>query len=1409
MGPELGDRFDQLADPPSLAGGGQPRRGLRARSGPGVTLPLRAALAGRASVVAGGAGEPATLLLLVDQGLRDRWRASASSVHGPPTYLAYVGIDAESATAALCGLLADGFSSGHARMALTRVPAAGTTKRMELGRALADRYRRTHGGADPAKAPPEQRRAWATALAAELLGSLQDGLWLEPGDPIGQAAAGPDGRRLVELCSFDPSGIPIDPRHYLGVLARDVLAGSVEAVPDIRRPLLGLVAQPPLGLTADGGVVRFPMAGGTGPLRRKVPALRFLAGPTPVGSRLGRIPFAGATHWALNEEGSPVGLAPGDAATPTDRFDGLFAWPGRRGDWPEVVRDVWAALGTEIVAAAAELTLPCELALAWCSRSAQVARPDLQGSFDEDGGGPGAGAVRAAVFREPGKALATTDVGQRYREFLASEITGSESIGLTTVRLDVPRPPFAAANAERPEAANVIKATVGPASLEVLSPTGPGTAAVRVRMDHTTTIVAAAKGPAPAPANQWHVAPPQGFPTDQHTASQIPSTTLAATTSTLGGRLRRLEVTVPPSWKHACQVLVVVDGTATTAVVDVPAAPRRQRPFLAAASVDIPAGADISLRVQSAGPDPIPPPKGLIITFLLALPDDALAGQRFQLGRTVRLPATAFDDLDARIDPTSPYRYADLVALVATTLELGGDTRVALGCCATETGRLGRLLAWVARRCPGLSGDLSPARLTTPDGLRSVLAGLLTRTVGVRAGLADARMQLLDGDCGFDPWSAGYDFADALGAAVAHLREPPPGTATPTVRLHQPAVPPLATNLAGLRTLADQQVLTQASIDRELARLGASAGERRQIHAAQKQQWLRQLRRRTDPAIAAERLEIGAADHANLARLEAIVEHSLNHRDPWWAVDPPVDGFSRPRAPGDPNYVAVDLLDPAGTGAARSGPRQLTLPGVAARLGDLRPREGRHRRDLLRLPGIGTPGGQPTLLAIEQVAAAGPDLVVTVDRDVTVGTDSRWELIQRPRIILIDPYGPFPGIRRRGAEASLHPKLAGRAVLRTAGVVPIVLAGLDTVHLPADDRPERPSGTYRVLGVDTKARSFTIDQPASIAAGAEWYLPGGLGGHLPPVRRRGVGEHLYQGALFLVYDGRAYGPWRWTSYSGVADGPSARGNQRYDVLSFRSDGDGGEGRNFCLRVRDLPPVRAAGADAVTDTRAYLVEVAVNGARVAGGPAGPGAAQGDIRIHDGYLGKSTRSTGSKGCQVSPDFYAVRRLLLEFYLGELRALGLPEPALARRLRLLDRVASQAVYAAAGEAAGGEWNDVLAATYYLCRPEERPTAVVLTGIEPASRATTGTFQLILRGRGFGSRPTVAVFKVNDGLPLQTSGGAERLQLGSLVLAGDELRLQATLNDTTPGQLGLRVIRANGEAKAKGEARAPFWVG
>jgi hypothetical protein len=101
-------------------------------------------------------------------------------------------------------------------------------------------------------------------------------------------------------------------------------------------------------------------------------------------------------------------------------------------------------------------------------------------------------------------------------------------------------------------------------------------------------------------------------------------------------------------------------------------------------------------------------------------------------------------------------------------------------------------------------------------------------------------MQLLDGDCGFDPWSAGYDFADALGAAVAHLREPPPGTATPTVRLHQPAVPPLATNLAGLRTLADQQVLTQASIDRELARLGASAGERRQIHAAQKQQWLRQ-----------------------------------------------------------------------------------------------------------------------------------------------------------------------------------------------------------------------------------------------------------------------------------------------------------------------------------------------------------------------------------------------------------------------------------------------------------------------------------------------------------------------------------------------------------------------------------------
>jgi hypothetical protein len=242
----------------------------------------------------------------------------------------------------------------------------------------------------------------------------------------------------------------------------------------------------------------------------------------------------------------------------------------------------------------------------------------------------------------------------------------------------------------------------------------------------------------------------------------------------------------------------------------------------------------------------------------------------------------------------------------------------------------------------------------------------------------------------------------------------------------------------------------------------------------------------------------------------------------------------------------------------------------------------------------------------------------------------------------------------------------------------------------------------------------------SAGASSRWHIPAGVSGALAGEdEQRAVksaaaqGYDNYDGALFIVYDGRVQGPFPWTSFTsweslqGTTDHPGAsiRGNADYVVNSFRSSsGEGRVFRNFCFRVTDknLPFVSGGvgDADSVDESRFYyrpnpsdLVTDNTDG-------------QSQIRLHAGQKTGSTAEpgSGSAGCLVSVQFGAMRSRLIAIYKDEYRQSHNAEDHRFDDLALKVSTPQSQAYYSAGSLKTG-WDNAIVGQLWLIRPDERP--------------------------------------------------------------------------------------------------------
>lgn len=149
-------------------------------------------------------------------------------------------------------------------------------------------------------------------------------------------------------------------------------------------------------------------------------------------------------------------------------------------------------------------------------------------------------------------------------------------------------------------------------------------------------------------------------------------------------------------------------------------------------------------------------------------------------------------------------------------------------------------------------------------------------------------------------------------------------------------------------------------------------------------------------------------------------------------------------------------------------------------------------------------------------------------------------------------------------------------------------------------------------------------------------------------------------------------------------------------------------RNYCFSVKD---VTAAG-DSVAAARFYFPEIVV--------PDQDGKT--GIRIHDasqGSVNSQARGSGSAGCLVSFNFYALRDALIELYQNEYARLHEtpvnrhPEDSEVRKAYHLTRAQSMDLWYVTESATGqpqnqltsAGWTNKIVGTLWLIRPDERP--------------------------------------------------------------------------------------------------------
>ncbi len=451
---------------------------------------------------------------------------------------------------------------------------------------------------------------------------------------------------------------------------------------------------------------------------------------------------------------------------------------------------------------------------------------------------------------------------------------------------------------------------------------------------------------------------------------------------------------------------------------------------------------------------------------------------------------------------------------------------------------------------------------------------------------------------------------------------------------------------------------------------------------------------------------------ANLGQLEAIAEFYVNFKDPWRPNNVPLapgDAGYETVSFRDPAGSAATILP--GNVVKLDGDAPLThIRTTPIPHGDhlydtlyLEADERRTPTKRYRITHVDPVNRTVTIDPAPPNRPPGLPAVGAGPPTFAAGTtESKWRISRRPFLLLIDPVGArvANGVVLRGVNARVaRQDVNGRDVLSLDGNPDLskLDVNFDTIYLAADTKrgPHTPYRAYRVVARDNAAaKEVTIDGNVTLANQSTWHIPAGVGGPVDAsgevpnaIYNLGPGGPLpnpnpgavekgfdhYDGVLFVIWEGIVQERFRWTSYTSrsASTSPNAapanwspnessiRGNYRYDYRSFVSDhlvnNAGADFRNYSLQITD-PGLNPNGIDpaydGVQEARYYFrTPVAQD---VTGGPGGansPGKTA--IRIHFGNQGAGGGGTGSAGCVVSSNYYALRDVLIERYQAEYAA------------------------------------------------------------------------------------------------------------------------------------------------------------
>jgi len=272
-----------------------------------------------------------------------------------------------------------------------------------------------------------------------------------------------------------------------------------------------------------------------------------------------------------------------------------------------------------------------------------------------------------------------------------------------------------------------------------------------------------------------------------------------------------------------------------------------------------------------------------------------------------------------------------------------------------------------------------------------------------------------------------------------------------------------------------------------------------------------------------------------------------------------------------------------------------------------------------------------------QIVHADPlNYTITLDSLPVLGASSKWVIEQIPVLVQIDAFGPrteLSGVNATVVSADTIQIDEWKAAFEK-------LNKYDTIYLPGDSAS--PRKTYFIKNILPAEKRLQLSGSPVFASGSsEWSIPAGISGELDKIKYKlGPGAEKgfdhYDGCMLVVYNQQVRVKKMWTSYTSRVDNEagnnnrrSVQGNIRYDILSFFSDG---EYKNYSFAVRNT---ESSSGDKVFNARSYFDTSTDEGG------------QRSIRLHYGNINSENGGTGSKGCNVSCQYYDIRSDLIDCF------------------------------------------------------------------------------------------------------------------------------------------------------------------